>query len=176
MRLIILGAGGYGRTVADVAAQTGQYDAILFLDDRSQAEDVIGKCADFSAFADDNTAFYPAFGNNEGRVGWLEKLNASGCRITRIIHPTAYISPTAHIAQGCAVLPHAIINTGCEIKAGCIVNCGAIVDHGCILEEGVHVCLGAIVKAENRIPRCMKIDAGMVIQNREYVLTKEMGL
>ena len=33
MRLIILGAGGYGRTVADTAAQTGAYNEILFLDD-----------------------------------------------------------------------------------------------------------------------------------------------
>ena len=47
MRLIILGAGGYGRTVADVAAQTGDYDEIRFLDDNSQTADVIGKCADF---------------------------------------------------------------------------------------------------------------------------------
>ena len=31
----ILGAGGYGRTVADVAAQTGEYNEILFLDDSS---------------------------------------------------------------------------------------------------------------------------------------------
>ena len=62
----------------------------------------------------------------------------------------------------------AIVNTGCEVKAGCIINCGAIVDHGCILEEGVHVCLGAIVKAENRIPRCMKIEAGEIVANRIY--------
>ena len=73
MRLIILGAGGYGRTVADVAAQTGMYDKIRFLDDNSLAEDVIGKCADFSAYAGDNTIFYPAFGNNEGRVTWLKR-------------------------------------------------------------------------------------------------------
>ena len=52
MRLIILGAGGYGRTVADVAAQTGDYDEIRFLDDNSQTADIIGKCADFASFAD----------------------------------------------------------------------------------------------------------------------------
>ena len=168
MRLIILGAGGYGRTVADVAAQTGAYDQILFLDDNSQAEDVIGKCADYAAHKDENTVFYPAFGNNEGRVSWLKRLMENGCRIATIIHPTAYVSPTVRLAEGNAVLPHAVVNTGCEIKAGCIINCGAIVDHGCVIEEGVHVCLGAIVKAENRIPRLMKIEAGQVVENRTY--------
>lgn len=168
MRLIILGAGGYGRTVADVATQTCAYDDIYFLDDNSQAEDVIGKCTDFSAYADENTIFYPAFGNNEGRVSWLNRLIENGCKVATIIHPTAYVSPTVHMAEGVVALPHAIVNTGSEVKAGCIINCGAIVDHGCILDEGVHVCLGAIVKAENRIPRCMKIEAGEIIANRTY--------
>ena len=168
MRLIILGAGGYGRTVADVAAQTSMYESILFLDDNSQAEDVIDKCSGYSAYADENTIFYPAFGNNEGRVSWLNRLIENGCKVATIIHASAYISPTVHMAEGVAVLPNAIINTGCEVKAGCIINCGAIVDHGCVLEVGVHVCLGAIIKAENRIPRCMKIEAGEIIANRTY--------
>ena len=168
MRLIILGAGGYGRTVADGAAQTGAYETILFLDDNSQAEDVIGKCAEFINHTDENTIFYPAFGNNEGRVSWLKRLTENGCKVATIVHPTAYVSPTVRMAEGNAVLPHAIVNTGCEVKAGCIINCGAIVDHGCVLEEGVHVCLGAIVKAENRILQCMKIEAGEIIANQTY--------
>ena len=170
MRLVILGAGGYGRTVEDVAAQTGAYEAILFLDDNSQAANVAGRCSEYAAFADEQTAFYPAIGNNEVRLGWLEKLAESGCCVADIVHPTAYISPTVRMAQGVAVLPHAIVNTGCTLEGGCIVNCGAIVDHGCVLEAGAHVSPGAIVKAENRIPRCMKVESGEVIQNRTYPL------
>ena len=162
MHLIILGADGYGRTVADGAAQTGAYDEILFLDDNSRSENVIGKCADFYAFANENTIFYPAFGNNGIRVLWMNRLNENGCGIATIVHPTAYISPTACLADGNVVLPHAVVNTGCEIKSGCIINC--------VIEEGVHVCLGAIVKAENRIPCLMKVEAGQVIKNRTYPL------
>ena len=168
MKLIILGAGGYGRTMADVAAQTGIYDEILFLDDNSRAENVGGRCDDFARFADENTLFYPAFGNNELRMAWLKRLGEGGCGVATIIHPRAYVSPTARVAEGNAVLPYAVVNTECEIKAGCIINCGAIVDHGCVIEEGVHVSPGAIVKAENRIPRCMKVEAGEIIPNRTY--------
>ena len=170
MRLIILGAGGYGRTVADVAGQTGEYSRILFLDDNSAAPDVVGKCAQFERFRDGQTVFYPAFGNNEGRLAWLRRLMEAGCAVPTIIHPTAYVSPPAQIEPGAVVLPHAIVNTGCVVKTGGIVNCGAIVDHDCVLEEGVHVCLGAIVKAENCIPKCMKIEAGEVVKNRAYPL------
>ena len=93
-----------------------------------------------------------------------------GCVIPTIIHSTAYVSPTAQIGPSAVILPHAVVNTNCVVKSGCIVNCGAIVDHGCVLEEGVHICLGAVVKAENRIPRCMKIEAGEVVQNRAWPL------
>ncbi len=164
MKLIILGAGGYGQTVADVAEQLG-YE-VSFLDDNSdKATDV---CANFAQYIGDDICFYPAFGNNESRVVWLEKLIAAGCNIPTIIYPTVYVSPKAKVLPGTAVLPGAVVNTGCIIKSGCIINCIAVVDHGCTLEEGVHVCLGAIVKAENHLPRCMKVEAGTVIGNREY--------
>ena len=160
MRLVILGAGGYGRTVADAARQSGQYAEICFLDDRETAPDVLGKCADFANFSDGNTEMIPAFGSNDGRLTWIEWLTEAGIPLATLIHATAYISPTATIEPGTVVLPHAVISTNCHVKRGCIVNCGALVDHGCVLEEGVHVCLGAIVKAENRIPRGMKVEAG----------------
>ena len=53
-RLIILGAGGYGKTVADVADQLG-YTRIAFLDDMRTGEKILGICEDFKSFADGNT-------------------------------------------------------------------------------------------------------------------------
>ena len=163
-KLIILGAGGYGQTVADIAEQLGYETA--FLDDNSPL--ALGVCGEFKRFLDTETLFYPAFGNNERRGEWLEKLAEAGCPVPTLIHPTAYVSPKATIGAGTVILPGAIVNTGCVVGRGCIINCGAIVDHGCTLEEGVHVCLGAVVKAENHLPRCMKVEAGQVIGNREY--------
>lgn len=168
MRLVILGAGGHGQTVADVAQQLGTYEEILFLDDNAEAAK--GKCTQYLQFADEMTEMYPAFGNNESRLTWEKTLQEAGIPLARIIHPLAYVSPTAVIADGCVILPYAIVNTNCMVKQGCIINCGAIVDHGCILEEGVHVGPGAIVKAENRIPKYKKVEAGEVIPIRTYPL------
>lgn len=170
MRLIIIGAGGYGRTVADLAQQSGRYEQIAFLDDQSQEPDVLGICGAFAEFEDGNTEMYPAFGNNELRLAWLDRLEQAHVPVMTLVHPTAYVSPTGKVGAGTVVLPHAVVNTACAVNRGCIINCGAIVDHGCLLEEGVHVCLGAVVKAENRIPKCMKIEAGTVVENRTYPL------
>lgn len=168
MRLIILGMGGYGRTVADVADQTGRYEEIVFLDD--QAEQAFDVCDSYRKYVKEDTEMYPAFGNNELRVEWMNKLKEARASVAKIVHPLAYVSPRAVLRSGCVLLPYAVVNTECEIGEACIVNCGAIVDHGCVLEQGVHVAPGAVIKAENRIPAYTKVDSGVVIQNRSYPL------
>lgn len=171
MRLIILGAGGYGKTVADIARQSGKYEQIYFLDDGQETSDLIlGTCLEYMKFADGNTEMYPAFGNNEMRLDWMKKLSDAQITLPRLIHATAYVSPTAEVEVGTVVLPLAIINTDCRIQSGCIINCGSIVDHGCVIEEGVHISPGTVIKAENRIPRATKIEAGEVVPLRAYPL------
>lgn len=166
MKLIILGAGGYGQTVADIAEQSEDYEEIHFLDDNSTADNVIGKCEDFKNYKD--CAIYPAFGNNQMRLDWIERLEEENITIPVLIHNTAYVSPKTKLGNGTIVLPHAVINTNCIIEKGCIINCGAIIDHGCIIEQGCHICLGAIIKAENRIKQLTKIEANEVVQARFF--------
>ena len=157
-RLVNLGAVGYGRTVKDVAEQLG-YSAIV-LDDTDPDHPL----STFSSYIDENTSFIPAFGNNAFRLEWINRIEESSGQLATLIHPTAYVSPTTIISPGTVILPHAIVNTDVVVGKGCIINLGAIVDHGCILEEGVHICLGAIVKGENRIEKCSKIEAGEVVE------------
>ena len=157
-RIVILGSGGYGRTVVDVAVQLG-YSTII-LDDADPAHPL----STFSCFVDEKTSFIPAFGNNSFRMEWINRIEESGGQLATLIHSTAYVSPTATISPGCVILPQTIINTDVVVEKGCIINLGAIVDHGCILEEGVHLVPGAIVKGENRIERLSKIEAGEVVE------------
>lgn len=170
MKLLILGAGGYARTVADLAAQLGCYSKIAFLDDGVTGENILGTCAEFEVFADENTQMYPAFGNNETRLYWLGRLCAAGITVPTLVHPRSYVSPTASLGLGTIVLPMAVVNTGVTVGDGCIINIGAMIDHDSVLEDGVHLAPGAIVKAENRISLGTKIDSGVIIETREYPL------
>lgn len=170
MRLIILGAGGYGRTVADVAAQTGEYSFIDFLDDDATKEGILGCCADWRRYCGPDVFFYPAFGNNKSRLWWINRLTDEGCNVPVLIHKTAYISTTAKIGRGVVILPHATINTNVVIEDGCLINCGAIIDHGCRIEAGCHIGLGAIIKGQNHINPFTVIEAGQIIQRGSYEL------
>lgn len=163
MRLIILGAGGYGHVIEDLAIQSEKYEEILFLDDNGK-----DKCSTFIQYKKEDTEFYPAFGNNAIRMEWLRRLEENQCRIASFIHPKAYVSPKAKIEAGSVLLPFSVVNTNTVIEKGSIINCGAIIDHDCVIREGCHICLNATIKANNIIPACIKIEAGEIIENSTY--------
>ncbi len=170
MNLCILGAGGYGRIVDELAQRSRRYENIFFLDDRVENQRVLGTCIDFERYLASNTEFYPAFGNNEVRYTWLNRLEAQNAALLTLIDETAYVSPSATIERGTVILPKAIVNTNAIVHRGVIVNCGAIIDHDCVVEECAHICLNAVIKGQIRIPRLMKIDASVVIENRFYTV------
>ena len=152
-RLIILGSGGYGRTVYDIAEQLGY--SIIVLDDADEEHPL----ASFSRYMNDDTDFIPAFGNNEFRLQWMKRIEEAGGKLAILIHPTAYVSPKAQISDGCVILPEAIVN----------INLGATIDHDVVIEDGVHLCVRCIVKGENRILRCEKIEAGEIVERATRV-------
>lgn len=80
-----------------------------------------------------------------------------------------YVSPNAHISNGCVILPGDIVDTGSRVRKGCVINLGATVDYGVVVEDGVHSCVRCIVKGENRISRCEKIEAGEIIERATRV-------
>lgn len=163
MKLVILGAGGYANTVSDIAEQLG-YEIVAMLDDKLPGLELFT----FQTYISSDTEFIPAFGNNQFRLKWIDKLQNAGVTFATIIHPSAYVSPRATIYPGTVILPKAIVNTDVIIERGCIVNIGAIIDHGTVLEEGVHLAPGAIVKGENRIKSGTKVESGEVIQARQW--------
>ncbi len=169
-RLVILGFGGYGKTIEDVVLSGRLFDETIFLDDKSTDERVAGVCNDYVKYIDENTWFYPAFGNNNLRVEWIQIFNGAGAQVATIIHPSAYVSTNALVEKGCAVLPQAVINTTAKVKTGCIINFGAVVDHDVVIEKGVHLCINSVVKAYNRIAPFAKIEAGQVIFNNTFIM------
>lgn len=186
MRLIIIGAGGHGQAVRELAISTHKYltadgnENIVFLDDRYMnvgnkeqkygtiTYTIKGSCYEYEKYISDDSEFYPAFGDNQRRLEWEKNIVDAGGKLATIIHPSAYIAKSAILKEGSVVFPSAMINSGCLIGSACIVNMGAIIDHGCILQDACHINSGAIVMAENDIPKYTKVDSGEVIGVRKY--------
>lgn len=159
-KILIIGAGGHGRVVKEVAEACG-YKKVDFLDDNSS--DAIGKIQELNLYLNEYENAIVGIGNNLFRNEMLDRLKKAGYQIPVLIHPTAYVSPSAIVSEGTVIEPLAIVNANSQVCKGCIISVGAIVDHNVVLEECVHVNAGAIVKAGTRVVQNRKLEAGEVV-------------
>lgn len=163
-KLLIIGAGGHGQVVAEVAADCG-YSDIAFIDDNNV--NAIGTISDLDKFQKEYADVFIGIGNNKLRGQLLEKIKNAGFNVPILIHPSAYISRSCEIQKGVIVEPKAIVNIHSIIGEGSIVSVGAIVDHDVLIGKCCHINSGAVVKAGARICDYRKLEAGEVILGYE---------
>lgn len=149
--LLIIGAGGNGRVIADLADRTCQWSRIAFLDDAPYATDedrpweTLGKCGDLSDYTSGFTHGIVAFGDNELRAHWIAHLEESGLVLAVIVAESAEVSDRATLGPGSVVMPQAAVNIGVRTGSGCIINTAASLDHDCLIGDCVHIAPGANV-------------------------------
>ncbi len=165
-RLIIIGAGGHGRVVGDIARLNG-YSKIDFLDDFSSGK-VIGKVANFVEYIED-AEFFVAIGNSSVRKAIHRKLKEQGARIVSLYHPNSVISSDAVLGEGCVVMAGAIINPNVVIGEGVIINTNSSVDHDCVVGDFSHISVGAKVCGTVNIGGCTWIGAGATVINNKNI-------
>lgn len=148
-RLLIIGTGGHGRSVAEAVLLRDDYALMGFLDDAAQPEQrvwdwpVWGTTALLSECRDRVDAVFVAIGNNALREALHQRVQAQGLALATVIHPTAIVSSRAVVGRGSAILAGAVVGTGAQLGEGVIVNCGAVVDHDCLVEPFGHLGVNA---------------------------------
>jgi sugar O-acyltransferase (sialic acid O-acetyltransferase NeuD family) len=170
MNLLIIGAGGHGKVVAEIAVDCG-YEKIDFLDDNSS--DAVGKISDLGKFVDRYECAFVGIGNNRFRGELIKKLENCGYQVPVLIHPTAYVSRSAQIEKGTVVEPKTIVNANTKVSLGCIISAGAIVDHDVVIGQCCHINTGAIVMAGATVEEYTKLEAGEVKLGYQQVVVKK---
>ena len=157
--LLILGAGEYGHVALETAEAMGCFRKIAFLDDDNLS--AIGKMADYKKLQQEYSCAFVAMGNPALRRQWLDKLEEAGFMLPALIHPKAYVSPSAELGKGTIVEPMAIVNTDAKIEvggllcAGCVVNHNASVGSCCQVDCNAVIAAGAVVPADTKVPSGM---------------------
>ncbi|MDK2946235.1 MAG: hypothetical protein PWQ85_1011 [Geotoga sp.] len=169
-KLLILGASGHGRVVAEIATLMKQWDEISFLDDNEELNHVNGykvidRLKNYRLYKDEYENAFVAIGNNQIRLRLINELLKAGFSIPVLIHPKATISNNVFIDIGTVVMAGAVINTNTVIGKGCIINTSSSVDHDCVLGDGVHISPGAHVGGTVHIGRCTWVCIGSSISN-----------
>jgi sugar O-acyltransferase (sialic acid O-acetyltransferase NeuD family) len=145
-KLLIIGASGHGKVVADIALKMNRWQSIAFLDDdenlkTSMGIEVIGKSGKSFEFIDEYEICV-AIGNNTIREKLQSELKSKGAIIPTLIHPSAVIGEQVNIGSGSVVMAGVIINCCTKIGEGCIINTGSTIDHDNVIGAFAHVSPG----------------------------------
>ena len=165
-KLIIIGAGGHGKVIADNALKNG-YTDICFVDDHTVGEvmgfPVIGTSADILRLNDGKTDFIIGIGNNAVRKKIAEENDVNW---VTLIHPSAQIAVNVSVGKGTVVMAGAVINACAAVGDHCIINTRAVIEHDNVIGNYVHISPNAALGGTVRIGEKNHIGLGaMVINN-----------
>lgn len=175
-KLLIIGASGHGKVVADVAMKMKKWNYVAFLDDNPNIKtslglDVIGSSQDLEHYIDDFDIFV-GVGDNYIRKNIYEKLEAVQATIPKLIHPSSVIGVDVKIDDGTVVMAGTVINSSTNIGKGCIVNTGATIDHDNNIADFVHISPGANLAGTVNIGKCSWIGVGSTVSNNVNIASE----
>ncbi len=164
-RIAIIGAGGHGKVIADLALKNG-YKEVVFIDDnligKCMGFNIVGTCANIGQINDGKTDFIIAVGNNAIRKRIVERYKIN---CATLIHPSAQIGLNVKIGKGTVIMSGAVINPCATVGNHCIINTCAVIEHDCVIEDCVHISPSVAVGGTVHIGECTHVGIGAVVKN-----------
>lgn len=171
-KLLLIGAGGFGRMVAELAML--QYDC-AFVDDGQPvgAEicgiPVVGGLADLPDLRKEYSLLVVGIGSNQFRAQVYEKAAALGYAFPNIIAASAYISPFAEIGKGCVILQNACVQNGATVGNGVLLNAGAEVHCDATVKDYALIYTNSVVRTGAKVGKFVRIGSNVTICNNAVV-------
>ena len=145
-RLVIIGAGGFARELADTVASINNerptYELLGFADDNEEhhhtninGNKVIGGRDTVKALAQQQSiAAVVAIADATVRQSLVAYM---GELITweSLVHPRALVSPSAQIGKGCVLQAYVLVAANATIGDHCIVNAGSSLGHDAVMGD-----------------------------------------
>jgi sugar O-acyltransferase (sialic acid O-acetyltransferase NeuD family) len=174
--LIILGAGGTSREIADAVVdinhRRSKWNLLGFLDDDPakigrtiNGQKVLGPISSAPRYSACFIIGIAAARSLGVRKRIIEELKLSDEYFATIVHPSASISPSSTYSVGTAILHNVVITADVTIGNHVVVEYGAMIGHDSIIEDYVTVGPGAIVSGAVRLHRGTYVGAGSMIRD-----------
>ncbi|SEJ29250.1 transferase hexapeptide (six repeat-containing protein) [Myroides marinus] len=154
-KVLIYGKGGHGKVVEDTIYQLDNDNSVAYFDDASNP---------YNENYEREAELIVGIGNNEIRKRIVGEVKH---RFATVIHPTAYVAPSAEIGEGTVVLANAVIQADAKIGKHCIINANVTVDHDAIVEDYVCTYPAAYVAGFARITEGQTLKPGQVVWKSE---------
>ena len=169
-KVIIIGAGGHAKVIADIIEKSGD-EVVGFLDDNKEIGTtiineykVIGDLNNrfTMAVTKENLEFIIAIGDNKKRE---EISHSPNLKFYTAIHPSAQIGLDVRIEEGTVIMANSCINSSAKIGKHCIINTGAIIEHDNIIEDYVHISPNATLGGTVKIGESTHVGIGSIVKN-----------
>lgn len=169
-KVIIVGASGHGKVIADIVHKSGD-EVIGFLDDDSTKKEihqipVLGKIKDTQRYKDD---FYFIIGIGDNQIRKKIAESNPDLNYYTAIHPTAVIGEGVRIGNGTAVMAGVVINVDADIGEHCIINTSAVTEHECVIGNYTHISPQACLCGNVHVGEECHIGAGATVINNCYI-------
>lgn len=155
-RVVIIGAGGHAREVAEIMRHQSQTRSELtvlgfvvedlgLIEGDTHGIPVLGDWSWLEAVDQRDLAVICAVGAPEARKRIVERADSMGLSFVNAISPSAYLSPDAKIGRGVMIFPKTVVSTHSFIGDHAIINTGATISHDTrvgrygTISPGVHV-------------------------------------
>ncbi len=175
MRIVIIGAGGHAKVVADVARSAGYVVECFVANDKKEHCGL--RVLTFEEFS--KSPFRVAalgIGDNIARKKVYGELKAKEIEFLPLIHASAVISRSVQISEAVVVMPLCVINADAKIEIGAIINSGVIIEHDCIIGEFAHVSPNAALAGGASVGEYSHVGIGAsVIQNIKIGKNSRIG-
>ena len=169
--IVIFGASGHARVVADIIIRSGMYKIAGFIDSILEAgdlfhgypvlgsEEVLPELAAQQAL----TQGIIAIGDNWKREIVSDKVIGLIPNFTFVnaIHPTALVDST--LGQGIVAMAGVIANPGTVIGSHCILNTGSILDHDTKMENFSSIAPGVTIGGNCRLGYGSAVSIGATV-------------
>ncbi len=171
-KLLIVGAGGFGRVVLEHAVL--EYDC-AFIDDGPEIGTlvnevpVIGRTTELGKFSEEYKKLIVAIGNNKFREEVYKRAEAAGYEFPNIIDPSAYISPYATLGKGVIILNNAVVQNNAKIGNGTILNSGVEAHHDSVIGNYCLIYANSVVRALTNVGDRVRIGSNVSVSTGAQV-------
>lgn len=171
-KLLLVGAGGFGRMVAEQAML--QYDCAFVDDGQTVGTDVCGipvagSIADLLRLRKDYDLLVIGIGNNKFRAQIYEKAKELGYVFPNVIAPSAYISPHSKMGCGCVILQNACVQYGATVGNGVLLNAGTEVHCDATVGDYALIYTNSVVRTGATVGSYARIGSNCTICNNATV-------
>ena len=141
--VVIYGASGHGKVIADLLATSG-VEVAGFVDDGEsmQGQNLLGLPVLGNGewlISQDDFSVALGIGDNLIRRVIAKRCVDGGLKLISAIHPRAIVAPSAKIEAGVVIMASAVVNPEACIGQGAVINSSAVVEHDCQVGAFAHL-------------------------------------